>query len=481
MSKMPVLRRTKKQDRLQYQALVAQKLDEIAPLPIMFRQRMRGLISKLHPWRLHMKPTEDHCAYMGTWILCFGEGRQRNNAIQKMHQLKELLNVHSDLLQAMDGADLDAESAALQAEMLSAFAHDATKVRDSMAGAFVAALFELRKIARVADLSQCGDITLVQAVDFCIPCKGFQRKYELRVRLLERTGFRHSTLLAEQCQLAWKCDKECDVLTRNKLSVTVSQLLRLWWLFKQSPQAACKELTAAELIAVFASMDQTYEGVSVARLFTCVAKLLDRCGRNDTLATVRQKLDPAVTGESKYSWFSSQSQWHADVARRLVETIMAHSALTHFTEQWQERWRISSGRILILLLKYVPETYELDAEQKGTTNGLKWFFNTCTLAQAEAACQALLRQHAVCNELVKSQRENHHAEPHLYYISNFFKIGVAALQGDASELHRLDSKVILRGIANKRIAAEGTVRRTYTQEEVESMLKLQNKTPGTRC
>ena len=219
---------------------------------------------------------------MRKWILCFEEGRQRENAVHKMHQMKETLNVHADLLQAMDGATLDAESAALQAEMLGAFAHDTTNVRVSMAGAFVAALFELRKIARVKDISQCGDIDLSQAVDFCIPCKAFQRKYELRVHLLERTGFRHNALLKEQLQLAWQCDQECDHRTRAKWRASLSELLRLWWLFKQSPQEACKELTAAELAAVFASLGRTYEGISVSRLFTCVEGLLDHCGRKKT-------------------------------------------------------------------------------------------------------------------------------------------------------------------------------------------------------
>ena len=70
---------------------------------------------------------------------------QREMAIHKLHTLKETLDVYSDFLQALDGAALDAESAALQAEMLGVFAHDTTNMRASMASAFIAALYSSQK------------------------------------------------------------------------------------------------------------------------------------------------------------------------------------------------------------------------------------------------------------------------------------------------------------------------------------------------
>lgn len=257
--KMPVvLKRTKKQDRLDYVELVYKKATDLESMPTLFGTRLRSLVSKLHPYRLNMKPSKTSCASLRMWILIFEEGRQRDNARSKLLQLKEPLDIHPELLHALDyqildGFGLDDASRALQEDALEAFPRG-SRHRAMAVGVFVTALFELRKADAVHDLghlSRCGDVRLATAVDFCIPWKRSFRKYNIRVQLLERTGFRHSACLAEQLQLAWQCEKELPWEERLRMGVTIAMWLRLWWLLGQSPQAASDTMSVTDITVGF--------------------------------------------------------------------------------------------------------------------------------------------------------------------------------------------------------------------------------------
>ena len=472
---MPVLKRTMKQQQAEYRQTVWEKARDLAPLPTLFAERLRSLSSKLYPYRFHMKPTETHCASLHKWILMFEEGRQRNNAKEKLLQLKEPLGIHPEFLLALDGLDLDDASNALQEEILEAFPSVLPKERVSTVGMFVASLFELREETGVHDLSRCGDIGLAAAVDFCIPWKGISRKYNLRIWLLERTGFRHSSRLAEQLQFAWQCEKELPHKDRKRLSLPVAVWLRLRWLLGQSPLAASAAMSATDIADAFADKDKAYEGVSIARLFTVMMNLLERHGREDVLAMLRQRLHPQVTGVSCFDWFSSQSQWHADVATRICDIILTSLCRTHFVDKWTTLWQNHVGRICLFLCEYVPERYAQEIHQAKASNAVKWLLDTCTFAQAEVVCQEYARRQEVRNDKVKSQNGGHHAQQQAYWIVNFFKVGVATLQGDASELFRLQATRMLRGVPNKRVSAEGTARRTFTHEEVDAMLQASER------
>lgn len=147
----------------------------------------------------------------------FEEGPIREKAIIKLHQLQEALSIHPEFLQVLDNADLDCQEKALQEEAIAAFVGPNFK-KCEVLSAFVLALFELRNEADACEMSRCGDVNLSTAVDFCIPWKKRTHKYALRAWLLERTGFRHGALLAEQLQIACQLDKEYPYLDRHNLS-----------------------------------------------------------------------------------------------------------------------------------------------------------------------------------------------------------------------------------------------------------------------
>ena len=467
---MPVLKRTKREDRYEYVEAVGRAARALVPLPSMFESRLRGLASKLHPYRLCMKPGEVHLKALHIFILCFEEGAQREKVVEKLRKLRETLGIHPDLLNILDGsAVLDAQTKALQDELIVAFPGNCKEKTVSI-GAFVAALFELRKISGANDVSQCGDVSVSTAVDFCVTWMSHMRNCQIRIWLLERTGFRHKDRLAQQMDLSRQCDKEHPYLDRNRLGLPLSKLLRLYWLFNQPPLAVCETLSASQIAAVFSSQESLYEGVLVVSLFTCLGKLLERCGKNDVLSVLKQKLDPQVTGVTRYEWFVSQSSWHADVAGRIHEALLTVLCRTHYVEVHTRRWRNRVGMILFFLQRHVTEMYALEIREAGTSNGLQLFLETCTHSQAEVACRELALQQKVRNDNVKSQRIAHHAESEMNSNVNFFKIGVASLQGSTSELLSLSSKRILQSIPNKRVEADGTVRRAFTQEEVEAML-----------
>jgi integrase len=208
--------------------------------------------------------------------------------------------------------------------------------------------------------------------------------------------------------------------------------------------------------------------VRVTKLFTGLVKILEHCGRSDVSTALKQQLNPSVTGVSRFKWFSSQSQWHEDVATKILDAIVAARCQTHFPEKLTQKWEGHVGKMLAFLLEHVPKTYASEFDQ---SNAVKWFLENCTLAKAETACRELAQQADVYNERVRSSRPMHHAESALNQYVNLFKFGVAALHGDTSELSRLDAQRILSGIANKRVASEGTERRTFAKGEVDAMLE----------
>lgn len=157
----------------------------------------------------------------------------------------------------------------------------------------------------------------------------------------------------------------------------------------------------------------------MARLFTFMAKLLKRQGRNNDLAMVQQRMDPKVTGTSCFDWFSSQSQWHADIATRIIDNITKSLCRTHITDGWRKLWQSNIGGILVFLCQYASERYAQEMQRADASNAVKWFLDTCTLAQAETACLELAQHQEVRNDLVKSQLESHHAR--LYWSSIFFQ------------------------------------------------------------
>jgi hypothetical protein len=238
----------------------------------------------------------------------------------------------------------------------------------------------------------------------------------------------------------------------------VSEYLRLHWLFQKSPREACSKLTAAALASIFANLDQEYyAGVSISTLFTAVVKFLEDCGRSDVSTALKQQLSPSLTGVPRFSWFSSQSSWHANVAKKIVDAIVAALCHTHFPEKLAGICKI-----------HAPKIYGSEINQ---SSALKKFLENCTLAQAETVCRELALEANTRNERVRSARKCHHAEVYVQAYVRIFKLGVAALQDDTSELSRLDAVAILSGIVNKRAESESTERRTFTVGEMDAMLE----------
>ena len=83
--------------------------------------------------------------------------------------------------------------------------------------------------------------------------------------------------------------------------------------------------------------------------------------------------------------------------------------------------------------------------------------------------RAFLAARSVRNECVKSAHEHHHAKTCAESSVSFYKVGISALLHTDIGLSALSVKSILKGLPNKRIAGDPSIRRTFADDEIQAM------------
>jgi integrase len=101
---------------------------------------------------------------------------------------------------------------------------------------------------------------------------------------------------------------------------------------------------------------------------------------------------------------------------------------------------------------------------------LKWFLRSCTIGMINDLTVAYADSRSVHNETVKSHKDGHHAAGHVKRMVRLFRIGVNHLIPCGTMVDSLNKSKILIRLENKRVPADEMKRRTYTDDEIDSML-----------
>jgi integrase len=137
--------------------------------------------------------------------------------------------------------------------------------------------------------------------------------------------------------------------------------------------------------------------------------------------------------------------------------------------------RRASGyvRIVNFLEQHISQNYaDRIKEDEATPNPLMWFFDTCSVEMIKEVAVAYGTTIEPQNERVKRANGKHNAQGVIALILRFFKICINDRLTCKHSVQSLSSGQILRQITNKRIQLDEQLRRTFTDEEVESLFAV---------
>lgn len=151
--------------------------------------------------------------------------------------------------------------------------------------------------------------------------------------------------------------------------------------------------------------------------------------------------------------------WHESLCEEMRDFAEHNVARTAYPRSLLKMTMVNFRRLLALLERYAAET---------NFQSLEKFFAEATVADVRLSLQFAARQCTVRNDRVKNARQGHHARRFVESAVRWIRL-LRHRWGCAGALDQLTVMDILRGVPNRRIPADPTVRRIYTNEEQEKM------------
>jgi integrase len=173
--------------------------------------------------------------------------------------------------------------------------------------------------------------------------------------------------------------------------------------------------------------------------------------------------------------FKDRSTWHAEL---LVGIMAQHSSRIAATSSYTTSLTSKIKYNTVVLLNFI-ESHATTLRGGGATTlrgdydvPLRWFLHVCSIAMITDVILQYGRSVGFDNSRVKNQINTHHAKRHVSRMISLFKSSVVDIIPCPKDVLSLKISDFLVRIENKRILPDASIRRTFTDGEVQAMIDV---------
>jgi hypothetical protein len=328
-------------------------------------------------------------------------------------------------------------------------------------------------------VDKCGDIS--EDSGFCY-CTGNADMRQRRLLLLDCTGFKHTESLRVRLpvvpELMAGLRRLRARVVSNKQGRLTLEGVSLLHRGLGGDMDRLNTMTGEHLLDVINLIGTRREASTAYRILA--GELASR-NRPKVLRFLQSKLKSHITGINSVDRFRMRPLWFNTLLDEALENDrVSSSGSTSFPKVLLKKRASAYVRIINFLDQHLAQVYvEQIKEHQATSNPLVWFFDTCSVEMIKEVAVAYGTTIEPQNERVKKANSTHQAQNVVSMILRFFKIGINDRLACKHDVQSLMSGRILHLIRNKRIQRDEQPRRTFTDEEVESMFAVVNCKKGT--
>ena len=166
-----------------------------------------------------------------------------------------------------------------------------------------------------------------------------------------------------------------------------------------------------------------------------------------------QNLDFSFTSLTKWDKLAMKSEWHRELLMDIFNNLKSVSKTSY-----QDQYDKSLKSQIATYVNFLISQYELD-----------YFFKHIETISIESLIEKYVSTRTIKNQNVKSALKSHSASQPVCDFVHFLKIG---LQNYITLKSDINQARIVKNLENKRIAADASVPRAFTDEEVNAMFEV---------
>jgi site-specific recombinase XerD len=438
--------------------------------PTYVQRKTKSLILAIQPAQLDQAPSTETRHGLNTWK----HEHFTHVAAKRILAMLNVLDAHPDVLAVFN--DKENRFHPIWVDVLRRLnilvrQHEPTRRRFSYEDleAAVPLLLKLRPESDPHDSSSWGKISMERAVDFCTTRRTLPCISVFRLSLLEVTGCTHTReqlqeWVAEALQLQIRYRA---IHQKLDLSSSMIKFNDYRALLRRLGYRSYDELQTATAPSVcHALLDMTGK----RSCYLLVQEELVRYSRHDVIRYLEIMLPHPYTGLSFSDRILSQPPWVQQVFTDALEfERLASHGRTAYTEEHNMILRYSISSTLSYIQQDTTEHHQ-PAREDGV-HPIQWLFEHADTTMISDLIRRFGNSRAVHNELVKSSRtQGHHARAQVCTITRYFKGGFRKWLACRDTIDLVHIPRILKGVENKRKAADPDTRRTYTDDEVDRIL-----------
>lgn len=411
---------------------------------------IKKLLLELKLEDLETKPCETVLNLLKTKI----DNNVFGSQIQHTIKLFPRLPIHQDILVCFTKHQLNDQLM----EQIQKIIGDDEKINEQM---FIASFNALRRKNKYDEQTLLGDIKQHHAMQYCVIGDNI---LQLRIAMLMVCGnkFTKEQLYKDaQTFLVIKQNARnlCQLLELPSQSHATSAYIKLWEIFGMSLDQAVMQLQTNQIIDGFNTVKR-YKNESKIMIIH-IATTHNKIELLNVLGDIKiekKKLNQAQK-------FAQMSIWHELIVKDLLQL---------------ETKNTNSGypkkHVRMIMARFGGFSLFLDAQARkingDNSNALPKFLKTANVENITKVVEDFLRKQKVWNDRVKSQVHLHHAGKPASFCLRFLKGVFKKHIGCFPDVKKLTMNDLISNIPNLRVPADGSKRRTFTDQEIESMFNV---------
>jgi site-specific recombinase XerD len=428
--------------------------------------KMERCLNLIHPNKLSEEPTDEQRQNFTAWLeKSFSSTKTKQNFIDFLKPLK----LHLRYIDQQVDVDQHVETMQLYDKFKKRLVQNGVK-RKTHYGSFITTLENLSHLSNIKDVSQCGDVSLVDAVNFCL---GNRKKgANMWYHLLAITGCKHSQAdvdagIIASMKIKKRFGEVCKAYEGSHTNIKLSNYKKLIAVFGET-YTNLVTMPNDEIFQIFMRTKNSDTRGQQYRLLAAELKLLNR---SDALEYMNMLLPFKVTGIAGITRIQQLSPWHKKLVDDSVEECMrVLSRRTHF----QHTLRSHIGSRLSTQLDFIDEYTTLKYKtQMGTeSNAIKWFFDNCDVKMVQDCIIEFVKTRDIRNHTVKSANARHYAESPVQKMMTHFKGPWRSYIKCGDTIDAVTHAKIICHLPDKRESADSMKRRTYTDDEIDALMDV---------
>lgn len=198
-----------------------------------------------------------------------------------------------------------------------------------------------------------------------------------------------------------------------------------------------------------------------SHLIGLICKIAKDQGYSDLAKNLQLLNDVTYTGLDDQTKFSSLSLWHKELFNHVIFMESSKNNIA-FLQRHLDVFKPKIAKMLLRLNNICIVEMKLSLEDFLKNSSFEILEN---LIVAEVSkCEAR-------NDVIKSSHSSHHAKTAATLWTQLFRFHLVKFMNKIPNIDKLQASYIVKKIPNKRIAADASIRRTYTDEEILKMFQ----------